>query len=134
MDRFEAAEERTERRHLFERLRTELDSHSQVEETVFYPFFEKREEFVNHIADSYDDHQEMRELVEDLDSAFEESTDEELEDVFDDLVSCIQGHVDEEETELFTRIEEICTIDQLDTLGEQMELAREHYDPKPIAA
>ncbi len=133
IDRFEASEERAEKRQIFERLRSEIDSHTHVEEAVFYPHFEKREGFSDLIADFYDDHLEIRELVENLDASFDDGNDMELEDHFDELVSSIQSHVDDEETELFNLIEETCSVEELESLATHIEEAREAFLPSRAA-
>ncbi len=133
IDRFEASEERAEKRQIFTRLRSDIETHTHVEEVVFYPHFENREGFHDLISDFYDDHLEIRELVENLDAAFDEGNDMELEDKFDDLVSSIQSHVDDEETELFSLIEETCSTQELESLASQIEEAREAFLPSRAA-
>lgn len=134
IDRFEAADERNAKREIFNELRGEIESHAHVEETVFYPYFEsKNDEFREIVSVSLEDHQEMRELIEEVQDALEQGSADQLEDSFDELASAIQGHVDEEETELFSMVEQECSSSELERLGDEMDQARESFMPPKAA-
>jgi hemerythrin superfamily protein len=118
------ADDFDEKKDIIQELRQEIEAHTYVEENLFYPLFKDREEFMELIQDSYEDHQEMRNLVADLQNS--EST-EEIDDRFEDLLECVEDHVDEEENDLFPKIETLMNEDELNQLGDRMEATKREF-------
>jgi hemerythrin-like domain-containing protein len=116
------------KREIFARVKSELQLHARIEETIFYPAFQHKEGFEDLIAEAYEEHQEMKDLLADIDAllgeALREDAEEEFEDKFDELVDCVEHHVDEEENELFPRIEETMSEAELEALGARLEQAK----------
>jgi len=121
-DQIEQASEMVDRRRVFERVRRELETHAHIEETVFYPFFQNKSEFRDLIEEAYEEHQEVKALLDEI----EESADpEDFEDKIDELIDSVQHHVDEEENELFPRIETELDSQELEELGAKLEEAKQ---------
>lgn len=120
-DRIEQAGDLAEKRRLFLEIKQELDLHAHVEETVLYPMFENREGFRDTIEDSYDEHQEVKDLLEEMSGTEDE---DELDDQVDELIELVQHHVEEEEGDLFPRIRQALGQPELDQLGQQLQDAK----------
>jgi len=120
-DQIDQTDSMQEKRKLFRLIKQELDLHTRIEESVFYPVFARLPEFKDQISDALDEHQEVKSLIQELSRT---SDDEKMEDKLDELMDCFENHVDEEENALFPKIERHFNEDQLDQIGSQLEEAR----------
>lgn len=93
----EDAEESEARARLVAELMQELEAHAQGEEKAVYPELEKLAELSDRLAQSREDHDEMRTLLRRLVATEEEEEQLELLSELEDLV---QDHVEEEEDEV----------------------------------
>jgi iron-sulfur cluster repair protein YtfE (RIC family) len=111
-----------EKRAIFQRIKQELLVHTHVEETIFYPTFNQYDEFADILDDAYDEHQDIQELIEEIDVIDEgEDIDERLEE----LREAVDYHVQNEEEELFPMIRSVMSSEQLDQLGIRLGDAKE---------
>src|SRR5436190_17860917 len=56
------------REDLFTKLKTELDIHTEIEETIFYPALKKHEETRDITMEGIEEHRLVKELLAELDS------------------------------------------------------------------
>ncbi len=56
------------RREMFPRLKQELDVHAHVEETIFYPALKENEETRELIAEAYDEHAAVKDLLAEMET------------------------------------------------------------------
>jgi hemerythrin-like domain-containing protein len=110
------------KRELLDQIQEELSVHSQIEESVFYPIFAERKGFEDLIEDSYDEHQEMKDLIAEIENADDEN---EMEDLVDELQEAVEHHVEEEENELFPEVRKAVSENELNELGTQLQDARQ---------
>lgn len=120
-DEMDTVEEFEQKKGLFQTIKNELDVHSYLEETSFYPLFAEREGFEELIDDSLNDHQEVKSLLEEIDTV---ESEEDFDDRIQELQESVQSHVEEEENELFPKIELVMTEDELEELGIQLDEAK----------
>lgn len=113
-----------EKRDIFELIRDDLMTHARVEETVFYPAFKTRAGFEDLFADSYQEHAEILEIINELETSASED-EEEMDELIDDLQDGFDHHVDFEENELFSKIEELLTEEELNLLGHELIVAKQ---------
>ena len=106
-----------QKRDVFEMIRDELTAHAEMEETLFYPLFQSREGFGDLIEESMDDHAEMKDLIEEIDSLDDES---ELADRFDELQETVDDHVAQEENTLFPKVRQVLNAEEINELGDRM--------------
>ncbi|MCM2324157.1 MAG: hemerythrin domain-containing protein [Oligoflexia bacterium] len=106
-----------EKKEFFEKIRREVEMHANVEETVFYPLFNDDEELAELVAEALEDHQEMRDIIDEILDAEE---DEDFIDLMDELIDTIERHVEVEEDELFLELVESMTPTELDELGRRI--------------
>ncbi len=120
-DQLQQADDIDQKRDIFESIRDELTAHADIEENYFYPLFKTKEGFEDLIDQSIDDHSEMRDLMEEIDSLDDES---ELEDRFEELQEIVDEHVAEEENDLFPRVRKTMDEPALAKLGDEIMAAK----------
>lgn len=121
-DQVQQVDQVKDKRRIFQEIRQELEMHAHIEETVFYPAFADRPEFKDLIEQSYEDHLEVKELIQEISGLRDEN---EFEDCVDDLIDCVQDHVEEEEDELFPRIRTALSEDELNELGTRLQSSKQ---------
>ena len=117
----EQVEGANEKRQIFLRIKAELELHSFVEETIFYPAFSQYEVFKALLDISYDEHQEIKDLLEEIDELGE---DEGIEAELQDLMDAVEQHVEEEEDEFFPLVRQTLNRNELELLGQRLEEAK----------
>jgi hemerythrin-like domain-containing protein len=134
-DLFEQLEQITddaEQQSLFEQIRDELTTHAFVEETVFYPALNPYETFTDLLEDSFEDHQEMKDLIAEIEESGVAS--DEFLDQIEDLRDLVEEHVEVEETELLPKARDVLSADEFERLGRHMLDAREGAKKRPQRA
>jgi len=118
----EEAQDPKRRKELFDQIETELEIHTHIEETVFYPAMEQHEELKDLVAEARDEHEEVKELLEDMESMAPE--DEDFESSLQDLIENVEHHAEEEEQEMFPKARQVVGDKALEDLGRQLEAAK----------
>lgn len=97
----------------------ELETHSQLEEMVFYPAFEEEtdDEGEELIEEARQDHEEVKQMIAELRG---HDIDAEFEPKFRMLMESVQQHIQEEEGEMFPEAQDILA-EQNDELVEEMQ-------------
>lgn len=121
----------TARQQLFTQLKQELDLHAQIEETILYPVLKQSAEMRDLTTEAYDEHQEVKDLLAELEATPLE--DEEWETILAELKDNVEHHVDEEENEMFTQAREVLSDDQISDITERMQTAKQQA-PKSASA
>jgi hemerythrin superfamily protein len=116
------ASDQNKRKELFDKIDTELEIHTHIEETVFYPAIEKREELSEMVAEALEEHQEAKAMLEELEELGSESHD--FGSKLQELMESVEHHVEEEEGEMFPKIRELFDEGQLEQLGKELESAK----------
>jgi hypothetical protein len=111
------------RDELFARLKTELDLHALIEEEIFYPALEDTEEAREITLEAYEEHRLVKQLLAELEA--EPKDTEEWTAKFMVLKENIEHHVEEEEGELFKKARKALSEEEIETLGEQLQNAKE---------
>src|SRR4028118_1320438 len=130
---FEKLEETTEsaektREELFTQLKQELDVHSHIEETIFYPVLKKSEETRDITMEGIQEHHVVKLLLRELDAmgVGTETWTAKLKV----LKENVEHHVEEEEDDMFKSAREVLSKEQLEELGALME--REKQQQKSL--
>ena len=108
-----------DRRALFPELDRELTVHAEIEEKIFYPSARQAEPTRDLVLESIEEHKQIKMVLADL-----EQTDMRTAEWGADLKVLredVMHHVKEEEDELFPKIQQILSEDQLADLGSRME-------------
>jgi hemerythrin-like domain-containing protein len=108
---------------VFEQIKTELELHTHIEETIFYPALEKPKQTHELTLEAYEEHDVVKKLLQEMSRA--KSPTEEWEAQAKVLQENVEHHVEEEENELFKKAQAALSEDDIETLGEQMENEKE---------
>ena len=122
---FEQAEEAEGKKQqdIFEQIKTELETHTRIEETVFYPAMQKHEELKDMVLESLEEHKQIKTLLKEMDTLASDS--EKFEPKFQVLMENVEHHAEEEEEgKMFPKIRKIMNKQQLEQLGADLEKAK----------
>jgi hemerythrin-like domain-containing protein len=116
---------------VFKRIKSELEVHTHIEETIFYPVLEKPEETHDLTLEAYEEHNVVKTLLAELSGA--KSATDEWQAKAKVLRENVEHHVDEEENELFDKADNALSDEEIESLGERMaaEKARKQGQPVP---
>ena len=124
---FEQAEEAEGKKQqdIFEQIKTELETHTRIEETVFYPAMQKHEELKDMVLESLEEHKQIKTLLKEMDTLASDS--EKFEPKLQVLMENVEHHAEEEEEEkMFPKIRKIMDKQKLEQLGADLERAKGH--------
>src|SRR5256885_15748678 len=62
----EATEDEKQHERLFEQIKTELETHTHIEETVFYPALQKQEELKDLVLEALEEHKQVKTLIREI--------------------------------------------------------------------
>jgi hemerythrin superfamily protein len=110
------------REELFTQLKTELDIHTRIEETIFYPALKDADETRDITLEAFEEHKVVKTLLGELESLGKDE--EEWTAKFAVLKENIEHHVEEEEGEMFAKARKVLGEDGAETLGTRMEKAK----------
>lgn len=108
---------------MFSQLKQELIVHTEIEEKYFYPFLIKFLETEELTVDSIEDHQEIKDLLSELDEI--SPNDDDWENTIRDLIDAIEHHVKLEENELFPKAQNLLNDETLIRLTEELQAAKQ---------
>jgi hemerythrin superfamily protein len=109
---------------IFEQIKNELETHSHIEESVFYPAMEKYQELKEMVREALEEHQEVKTLLNEMESLSDE---EEFEAQLEELKDNVEHHTEEEEEgKMFPKVRDLVSANELEKLGVQLETAKGH--------
>jgi hemerythrin superfamily protein len=119
----EGTEDKKVKEELFEDIKTELETHARIEETVFYPAMEKHAELKDMVLESIDEHKQVKTLLREIDNLKSDS--EQFEPKLKVLMEKVEHHAeDEEEGKMFLKVRELLSEKDLEQLGQDLEAAK----------
>ncbi len=110
------------REELFTQLKSELDVHAEIEETILYPVLEKADETRDITLEAFEEHRLVKQLLGELEAAPKD--DEQWTAKFTVLKENIEHHVEEEEGEMFKKARKVLSKAELEELGTRLEKAK----------
>ena len=110
------------REELFTHLKTELDVHARIEETIFYPALKKAAETRDITLEAFEEHRLIKQLLAELESLGKDK--EQWTAKFTVLKENVEHHVEEEEGEMFSKARKVLSEEDAETLGTRMEEAK----------
>jgi hemerythrin-like domain-containing protein len=118
---------------VFKRIKSELELHAHIEESIFYPALEKPLETHDLTLEAYEEHKVVKTLLGELSGA--RSASDEWQAKAKVLRENVEHHVDEEENELFDKADDALSDEEIEALGDRMaaEKARKQGQPAPRA-
>jgi iron-sulfur cluster repair protein YtfE (RIC family) len=121
------ATEESEHPALFEKIKTELEVHTHIEETIFYPklIAEGDKELVDLVKEGIEEHHQVKLFLREIPNLVDAS--DKFEPKLTVLIEDVEHHVMEEEGEMFKMVEEQFDADVLEELGVEMEQEKANY-------
>jgi hypothetical protein len=110
------------REELFSQLKNELETHTQIEETIFYPALEDHEETKDITLEAYEEHNVVKTLLQELEETSKD--DETWSAKFSVLKENVEHHVEEEEGEMFSKVKKALNKDEIESLGDRINDAK----------
>jgi hemerythrin-like domain-containing protein len=114
---------------IFKQIKSELDLHAHIEETIFYPALEKPEETHDLTLEAYEEHKVVKTLLAELSAA--KTADDEWQAQAKVLRENVEHHVDEEENELFDKADDALSDEEIEALGDRMEAEKARKEGRP---
>lgn len=115
------ASEESEHMKLFEQIKRELEMHTHIEETVFYPKMrdEGDEELKSLVLEGFQEHHEVKMFLREIPELAKDS--EQFEPKLTVLMENVTHHIQEEEGQMFPMIKEQFDEYTLQMLGAEIE-------------
>lgn len=128
------ADEDGDHADLFKEVKMELDTHTHIEETIFYPRLQEEgdDELKDIVMEGIEEHRQAKMFLRELDGLAEDS--EKFKPKFKVLMEDIEHHVQEEEGEMFKMVQEQFDEATLDELGAEMEEEKQNFQSKSASA
>ena len=118
-------------KEVFEQIKQELETHTHIEETIFYPVLKEESELEDIVLEGIEEHHQIKIFLRELSSLTDDS--EKFEPKLKVLMEDVTHHVQEEEGEMFPKIEEIFDEENLMELGREMEEEKESFQNSQAA-
>ena len=106
----------------FKKLKDELDVHTMIEETIFYPALKNAAESRDITLEAYEEHRVVKDLLAELAAA---KPGDKWDAKFMVLKENVEHHIDEEENDLFKKAKDVLSTEQAEALGDQMAAEKE---------
>lgn len=126
------ATEEDRHQELFEQIKQELDVHTHIEETIFYPKIKEEKELEDIVLEGIEEHHQVKMFLRELSGLADDS--EKFEPKLKVLMEDVTHHVQEEEGEMFPKIEKIFDESTLEDLGKQMEEEKKSFKKSQSAS
>ncbi len=125
----EETEDQNEKTKIFSEIQTELETHARIEETVFYPAMQKHEELKDIVLESIEEHRQIKTLLKEIDNLKPDS--EKFEPKLMVLMENVEHHAEEEEEgKMFPKVRQVCSQEDLEELGQELEAAKNNRQRK----
>jgi iron-sulfur cluster repair protein YtfE (RIC family) len=119
----DASKNEKQRKQLFAQVKTELETHTHIEETVFYPTIAKNDDLREMVLESLEEHKQVKTLLGEMENIGADS--ETFEPKFKVLKENVEHHaVEEEEEKMFPKIRKSMDPAALNRLGQDLEMAK----------
>lgn len=108
----------------FNKLHQALKLHTRMEEEIFYPALESLPETQDIVAEAYQEHEKVDQLLLQLSS--QAPNEEDFQENLAELRSDLEHHIEEEENEMFPQAEQLLGQQQLEEMGRQMQMLKDN--------
>jgi iron-sulfur cluster repair protein YtfE (RIC family) len=111
----------------FRTIKSELDAHANIEETIFYPYLLKKgdTELQRIVREGVEEHRQVKAFLAELEGT--SGTTEDFKAKMKVLMEDVEHHVEEEEDEMFPLVEDQVEAENLERLGVQMETEKGNF-------
>ena len=121
--RGQKTEDKKQQRQIFKEIKSELETHARIEETIFYPAMEEHEELKDMVLESLEEHKQMKTVLREM--ARLSTSSERFKPKFKVLKDNVEHHaVEEEEGKMFPKIRKLINRNELEELGQELEATK----------
>ena len=119
---------------LFERIKTELEIHAHIEESILYPSLQEDgdESLIELTSEALKEHAQMKVVLGEL--AEVSSDPDKFEPLLTKLIEDVRHHVEEEEGEMFPAVEEQFDEETLQKWGNQLQAEKDRFETSSESA
>src|SRR5882672_11432348 len=111
-------------KQLFEQIKKELETHTRIEEMIFYPAVKQTDELEKMVLESLEEHKQVKTLLREMENLTSDS--EKFEPKLKVLMENVEHHaVEEEEGKMFPKVRKFMKPAELEELGKELESAKE---------
>ena len=112
---------------IFAKINDELETHTHIEETIFYPKLEAKgnKALVDITLEGIEEHHQVKMFLKELDALSGDS--EKFEPKLTVLIEDVEHHVKEEEETMFPLVKDQFDADALDEMGAEMEAEKGRF-------
>jgi hemerythrin-like domain-containing protein len=121
-EQVEQAEGTKEQWILFGKIKQELEVHTHIEETVFYPKLQQYGELEDMVAEAFEEHKQVKTLIREIEGLVEDS--DKLAAKLKVMGDNVEHHVEEEENDMFPEVRNVMSEEELEELGAQLQAAK----------
>ena len=123
-ERGQETEDKKQQRQIFKEIKSELETHARIEETIFYPAMEEHEELKDMVLESLEEHKQMKTVLREM--ARLSTSSERFKPKFKVLKDNVEHHaVEEEEGKMFPKVRKLISRNELEELGQELEAAKQ---------
>ncbi len=122
----QTAQTENRQKTLYSQIKAEFDVHAYLEETVFYPPFQRFDETRSLVANCFDEHKGIHKKFFEIDQIREHL--EEFKAHTDELKKEFQTHFNREEEELFPHVRKLMRRPEREQLGRHLLAARQERE------
>lgn len=115
----EATDSVAKHKQLFKKIKLELDIHTHIEEKIFYPRIRKEEEVKDITLEGIEEHHQAKMFLREIPALADGS--EKFDPKLKVLIEDIRHHVKEEEREMFPKVRDLLSGEELMQLAADME-------------
>jgi iron-sulfur cluster repair protein YtfE (RIC family) len=117
-------------KNTFNQIKAKLQPHLLGEEDLLYPQLEENEELIDLVNHAYDEHEEIKTILKELDNSSE--GDRSWIAMVHALDKAVNHHVDEEEKKVFPAAQKVLSDDQAREIAKQYTEFSKNFKPQPI--
>ncbi|MDQ3322764.1 MAG: hemerythrin domain-containing protein [Acidobacteriota bacterium] len=128
----EATEDENKKHGLFTQIKAELETHTHIEETIFYPAIMVNKEIKDIVLEGLEEHKQAKTLLRDIPNLSDGS--EKFDAKLKVLMEDVEHHVEEEESEMFPLVKKAFDKEQLEKLGEQLQSEKLSFQKSQAAS
>lgn len=114
------------RTELFAELKTNLDIHAHIEETIFYPSIKREAETREIVLEGFEEHHVIKMLLKELEAMPVDT--EQWAAKCKVLQENVEHHVEEEEGEMFQKARQVLSEEQINDLGARMQEEKQRME------
>ena len=119
----EGMEDGKEQKEIFKQIKKELETHTRIEESVFYPAMQKYEKLKDMVLEAIEEHKQVKTLLREMDDLAKDS--DKFEPKLKVLMENVEHHAEEEEEgKMFPKVRELVDKAALEELGQELEAAK----------